>query len=476
MGNASRNSFRLIGKGSIRIGNAVSVRGKKARPFWFSKDTEIPFAPARIRNVQRSGKKIRFEVEPEPPDGRAKPGFIAVFAADETDAAAIAALLPKTVTTQFEQEQRELGEFEAVLARTTPRAYVTPALIAINIVVFVAMLAGGVSLLQPDGEAHIEWGSNFGPLTTDRQWWRLLSSMFLHFGLMHLAFNMAGLYDGGVLTERLYGHGRFVILYVTAGLAGGVASLLWHPVVNSAGASGAIFGVYGALLAFVFKPGNRVPRAVIRQLGLSTAAFVLYSLSQGMSREGIDNAAHLGGLAGGFLMGLLLARPVEAERRTGTDARRLGIALLLAAIVLPLLASQVKNVGEAYKREQQYRADLKWFGAEEQRLNAAINQWRGLVGLGTHSDAALADQLERDVVVPWEAVHARLSANVLDEQSKMREHQVLVIEFAKTRAEAHRLMLEAIRTNDLRKNAQIAAKVQASNIILEKLKQLNRAK
>ena len=97
---------------------------------------------------------------------------------------------------------------------------------------------------------HLRFGSNFGPLTWTGQPWRLLTSAFIHFGVIHLAFNMYALYRGGVLTERLYGSARFAVIYLLSAIAGSVVSGWWDPLRNSAGASGAIFGVYGALLVF----------------------------------------------------------------------------------------------------------------------------------------------------------------------------------------------------------------------------------
>ena len=96
----------------------------------------------------------------------------------------------------------------------------------------------------------LEWGANFGPKTMDGQWWRLFTSMFLHFGIIHIGFNMWVLWNVGRLVERLVGNFGFALLYVVSGLLGSVASLAWNPTTISAGASGAVFGVVGALIGF----------------------------------------------------------------------------------------------------------------------------------------------------------------------------------------------------------------------------------
>ena len=128
-----------------------------------------------------------------------------------------------------------------------------------------------------------------------------------------------------------------------AGLSGSLASLLWHPVVNSAGASGAIFGVLGALLAFFIKKEVGVPASVIKAQVTGASVFVVYSLLNAARYQGIDNAAHIGGLAGGFIMGLLLSRPLVADRETKDWTPQwlvvLGVVSGVAILIANLLAS-----------------------------------------------------------------------------------------------------------------------------------------
>ncbi len=218
-------------------------------------------------------------------------------------------------------------DFYQRLVAATPRAYVTPLLIAANVVVFAAMAALGVNVLGARAEEYLHFGANFAPLTTGGQWWRLFTCTFIHFGIVHLAFNMWALWDSGRLTERLLGNAWFAVLYVFAGLAGSSASMLWNQNVISGGASGAVFGVYGALLAYMTAERGSIPPQTLNHLRVSTSTFVVYSLFYGFVQSGIDNAAHLGGLAGGFVMGLILARPLDQPRRAGGQARRAFLAL-----------------------------------------------------------------------------------------------------------------------------------------------------
>src|SRR5215813_2607349 len=114
----------------------------------------------------------------------------------------------------------------------------TWAIIAINILIFAFMVIRGVSLFSPTAESVLSWGADYGPYTLGGQWWRMFASMFLHLGIIHLAFNMLVLANIGMFMESLCGRVSYLILYVVAGLGGDAASLVWHPTTVSAGASG----------------------------------------------------------------------------------------------------------------------------------------------------------------------------------------------------------------------------------------------
>jgi membrane associated rhomboid family serine protease len=189
----------------------------------------------------------------------------------------------------------------------------------------------------------IRLGTDYTPLTLGGQWWRLLTSIFLHFGLFHVALNMWALYVNGLVAERIFGSVRYLAIYLVAGVTGSVTSLLWHPIVNGAGASGAIFGVLGALLAFFLLRKGGLPASVAKAQSTSAGVFVIYSLLNGARYGGIDNAAHLGGLVGGFVMGLLLARPLDIERNsnrwTSQWATMIGVVGCLGALITYLIGT-----------------------------------------------------------------------------------------------------------------------------------------
>jgi rhomboid protease GluP len=178
--------------------------------------------------------------------------------------------------------------------------FVTPILINLNILVFILMVAAGVNFLEPDNQSLISWGANFTPLTLDGQWWRLLSNCFLHIGIFHLAMNMYALAYIGILLEPHLGKARFAAAYLLTGIAASLASLWWHSITVSAGASGAIFGMYGVFLALLTT--NFIERSARKTLLTSIGIFVVYNLLNGM-KAGIDNAAHVGGLMTGVFIG-----------------------------------------------------------------------------------------------------------------------------------------------------------------------------
>jgi rhomboid protease GluP len=187
--------------------------------------------------------------------------------------------------------------------KPTAGYFVTPILVIANIGVFVLMAIKGVGVLMPETKDLLDWGADFGPYTLNGQWWRLLSSAFLHGGIMHLLFNMYALVYIGLLLEPYLGKLRFITAYILTALTASMTSLWWHPETVSVGASGAIFGMYGVFLAMLTT--NLIEKSTRKALLTSIAVFVGYNLLYGV-KAGIDNAAHIGGLAGGLIIGYCL--------------------------------------------------------------------------------------------------------------------------------------------------------------------------
>ncbi|WP_406697855.1 rhomboid family intramembrane serine protease [Singulisphaera sp. Ch08] len=228
------------------------------------------------------------------------------------------------------------------------RAVVTPLMAAACALVYVAMVAQGVEPFEPATKAMLDWGASFGPsVVFDGEAWRLFTSMFLHFGLIHLAMNLWCLLTTGPVVERFFGHLGFAAIYGLSGLGGAAASLFVHPTFVCAGASGAIFGVFGGLLGFLAIRHRDVPPAILQPMRSGTLAFLGYNVIFGLSSSTIDMAAHLGGLATGFVVGLILADGrINRPDRVGFLRRAGAIAVLSAGLFL--LTRQ--TIGQARER------------------------------------------------------------------------------------------------------------------------------
>ena len=226
--------------------------------------------------------------------------------------------------------------------------YVTPILVDINLAVFILMVVSGVSFIQPTVEDLIHWGANLRAVTLDGQWWRIITNFFVHIGIIHVAFNMYALLYIGVLLERRLGGLRFFVAYMLTGIAASVASLYWHPAVVSAGASGAIFGMYGVFLALLTT--NLIEKNQRAPLLTSIAIFVGYNLLNG-TKSGIDNAAHIGGLVSGMVIGYLFYPGLKNPDRPGFTYFALVVSALMVGVVVDVGFHKIPNDAAVYQRK-----------------------------------------------------------------------------------------------------------------------------
>lgn len=196
---------------------------------------------------------------------------------------------------------------------------VTYALIAINVLLYLVQVVGGMDALNPASDDLIRWGANLAAYSLDDEPWRLLTSMFLHIGLVHLALNMYMLLSFGAMAERRFGAVRMLLVYLLSGLAGSVVSALWHAdpfnQVVAAGASGALMGLTGAYLAdWLVANWHNEPHEEVR-IGGPLVQTIVINLVIGAAIPGIDNACHVGGLLGGFIVGGAFAMVSPRARR-----------------------------------------------------------------------------------------------------------------------------------------------------------------
>ena len=192
-------------------------------------------------------------------------------------------------------------------ARYAPAAFLV--LLAVNVLVFVIQLVKGVDLMRPDVDQLIAWGANKPLLTLNGQPWRLLTSMFLHIGLIHLAANCYMLKVLGPIVEREFGTVRFTLVYLLSGLFGSLASALWTANADkvSAGASGALMGITGACLAHSLVAYVRDKQGFAASLLMPLAQTIAINLAFGAMVKGVDNACHVGGLLSGAVIGGIFA-------------------------------------------------------------------------------------------------------------------------------------------------------------------------
>jgi len=334
------------------------------------------------------------------------------------------------------------------LLRARPRqAPLTVALLAANILVFLAMIANGASWWHTSTAVPLQWGANFGPATQDGQWWRLGSALFLHFGILHLALNMWALWDVGRLVEQLYGRWRFMALYLGAGIIGNLVSLsIQGNQAVSGGASGAIFSLYGALLVFLWREREQVDPGEFRWLFGASSAFIVLALVMGFLVPGIDNAAHLGGLTCGALLGIALARRWTTQSPRSRSTRAMASAMLVAAIVIML----ARIPAPSYRMGEELRAReaISQFLAQDLRIS---QQWEALLGKG-QTDALSFDQLagriDTSVTAPYQQSFEQLSGLSLDPAAPSAPALEVLRAYAARRGDASQALSEGLRDRD----------------------------
>lgn len=281
-------------------------------------------AAALAETLRQLGEASRAEESPS------------VEAANPEMARRIAAVVPQAiaVTNHLRLHGGDMAKFRDDLMSATPHAFVTTGLIVACSAVYGLMVVNGVSPMTPTSDDLLRWGANDGMrVVLQHEYWRLPASVFLHGGLLHLAVNMWCLRNIGPLVERFYGNLGYACLYLAAGIGGAVASAATPPARVSVGASGAIFGILGALLAFLLLRRRAVPPSVLAPLRSSALSFVVFNTLFGAVVPAIDQAAHMGGLATGFVVGLILS-PRWPRRESARGIVRTALLSLLAALIL----------------------------------------------------------------------------------------------------------------------------------------------
>jgi rhomboid protease GluP len=224
----------------------------------------------------------------------------------------------------------------------------TLTLAALIVFAFILLLVRGADPLFPDAALVMEMGGNIRILTLEGEYWRLLTSMFLHYGILHLLVNIAALMFIGPRVERLTGTFNFVCFYMFTGLIGSAASLAWNINVVAAGASGAIFGMFGLYVGLL--SSGTVHEADKKTTIAIMSAFLVAEIAGGIGLKEIDNAAHIGGLVSGLVSGWAagsyIARQHGNSGRIGVNLAALVITFTLIGITIAVTPNTIRLYGE----------------------------------------------------------------------------------------------------------------------------------
>ncbi|MFG0331879.1 MAG: rhomboid family intramembrane serine protease [Maioricimonas sp. JB049] len=340
-------------------------------------------------------------------------------------------------------------------------AWITLLMIAGNVALLVAMVVRGASPLMPDANLMIEWGANYGPRTMAGEWWRLVSNTFLHFGVVHLALNMWVLWIVGRMVERLVGHLGFLLMYVAAGVLGSLASLIWDPVVVSAGASSSVFGVVGALFGFLAPRRDSMPLHVLKKFRSSVMTFLVVNLLFGILIPGIDNAAHVGGFAGGLLSGWLLSQPLTPNLHRMRLRRNAGLIAVMTVVIGGVLLAMPPAPADV-------AAEMELVEQEHDRLIGVYNRLIGAWQEGQLTDEECADRVEAEVLGPWRSLHGKVES-LSEERGANREFVNSFVAYFALREQSWALMVEALRKRDPILLGQYLMTFRAADAALDEL-------
>ena len=307
--------------------------------------------------------------------------------------------------------------------------WVCIALLVANVGAFAFEIARGADVMNgPKPMLMIDLGGNFGPMTLAGEPWRLFTSMFLHFGLIHLAMNMLlGLFQLGQITERLYGHAGFAVAYVVAGLGGSLASAIRANTV-SAGASGAVFGIVGAFGAFLIFHRKRFDQDALKKQLANLALIIGINIWLAIQVPGIDQAAHIGGLVTGFLVGLAL----EIKHRP--DTSRVARAVLVGVLGVGAIFGASYAVTASDQQGGLDPATKAFFEAE----NEIMGRWDE-IPKGT-SNAEAARIFSEEIIPAWEIAQVRYI--------KAGGNNQTLLKYINLRREGWKVMVEGLNAND----------------------------
>jgi rhomboid protease GluP len=353
------------------------------------------------------------------------------------------------------QEIKDAEEIDKAMNLSGSNLYVTYCIMAINVLVFILMAVNGAGIFEPNGFVHIKWGSNYSPLTLTGDWWRLVTNVFIHFGIIHIAMNMYCLYMVGVYLEPMLGKTKYIAAYLCTGVLASLVSLWWHKEgVNSAGASGAIFGLYGLFLALLTTKliPQKVRDAQLKSIGI----FVVYNLVYGM-KGGVDNAAHIGGLISGFVIGYLYAIIIKKERQ---EQKAAWVMPLIVIATIGIAAGYLSNNKKTDAERNAVLSEVKSADYKDgEKFNEALNAISAIEDKAVEplSDTSLTDpelkiKIQTICMPSWAQVEEKLKQMQKYEVSPaMQQKTTKLLEYVELRKKELDVFNRMIDTGDQQK-------------------------
>ena len=356
----------------------------------------------------------------------------------------------------------QAAQFSNTLAQLTPSTYVTWVIIAANVAVFALMtLIGGASAVNPKVADLLRWGAEYGPQTLGGQPWRLFTALFVHIGFMHLLYNMVALAYVAPTVERLVGNAGFALLYLAAGLGGSLLALFWNPMIVHAGASGSVFGVYGALGAIALTQRDSIPPEVLARMKRLVLMFVVYNAVYSLRPE-VSLSAHAGGLISGIAFGLLLAQPLSVEAHDARPRRN----LLAAAGALALLLVGLFGAHLRFVNIDRLEQAFDGYDAVLLRISPVLEAAKK--GTDKISDEALADAIDHELLPGWQRAREQLAA-VTPVPSALQDDVSRISEYMRRREESWRDLVDALRSGDRERTKEAEEQVHDVNLLGAKI-------
>ena len=319
-----------------------------------------------------------------------------------------------------------------------PPPRVTYVLLGLNLLVWLVMVGFGVDATDPVGMTLLDWGGNLGIRTSSGEWWRLLTAMFIHAGIWHLGFNLYFLWAVGRACEQIFGSLTYAVIYIASGLIASMVSVAWQPAIVSVGASGALFGVFGAFMGFTIRRRGTLPPEFVTMVWRNALILIGLNLAIAIAVPGIDVAAHIGGLLAGLGLGYAIARLAERPVATKAQAQALRVKATGAAAASALVVLIAGGLGLP-----RWDDPFPVLDGSQARYQAIAEAY---VAAGDDLDAR-AELLEREAIPAIAEILAEF--DTLDHLPKLaRETVDRWRRHYELRGQAFAKELEGLRTND----------------------------